>query len=88
VFERFYRVDKSRTRRAAMARGDARHSGAGLGLAIVAGLVAAHSGVVEVETEPGRGATFRVRLPLAPVAAGDEESLSGTSQAHPSSTED
>jgi two-component system OmpR family sensor kinase len=88
VFERFYRVDKSRTRRAAMARGDARHSGAGLGLAIVAGLVAAHSGVVEVETEPGRGATFRVRLPLAPVAAGDEDSLSGTSQAHPSSTED
>jgi two-component system OmpR family sensor kinase len=88
VFERFYRVDKARTRRAAVASGDSRHSGAGLGLAIVAGLVAAHDGVVEVETEPGQGATFRVRLPLAPGPPGDAESLSGTSQAHPSSTED
>jgi two-component system OmpR family sensor kinase len=67
-----------------VASGDSRHSGAGLGLAIVAGLVAAHDGVVEVETAPGQGATFRVRLPLA----GSEDSLSGTSQAHPSSTED
>jgi two-component system OmpR family sensor kinase len=66
VFERFYRVDKARTRR--MASGDDRlntpHSGAGLGLAIVAALVAAHEGSVEVESTPGAGATFRVRLPL------------------------
>jgi two-component system OmpR family sensor kinase len=69
VFERFYRVDKARTRRAAtrvsLANGlTAPHSGSGLGLAIVAALVAAHSGDVEVDTALGRGATFRVRLPL------------------------
>jgi two-component system, OmpR family, sensor kinase len=60
VFERFYRVDAARTRRA----GDS--TGTGLGLAIVAALVAAHHGMVQVESEPGRGTTFRVRLPLAP----------------------
>jgi two-component system OmpR family sensor kinase len=64
VFERFYRVDKARTRRAASS-GES-HRGAGLGLAIVAALVAAHQGTVEVQTAPGEGATFRVRLPLAP----------------------
>ena len=71
VFERFYRVDKARTRNLA-ARGDTTgaspHSGAGLGLAIVAALVAAHDGSVEVDSEPGEGATFRVRLPLLPRA--------------------
>jgi two-component system, OmpR family, sensor kinase len=61
VFERFYRVDKARTRRAS----GLSHSGAGLGLAIVAALVAAHDGTVEVETAPGEGAIFRVRLPVA-----------------------
>jgi two-component system, OmpR family, sensor kinase len=74
VFERFYRIDKARTRRAAttppvesaLPVGASAHSGAGLGLAIVAALVAAHEGTVEVDTEPGAGATFRVRLPLAP----------------------
>jgi two-component system, OmpR family, sensor kinase len=59
VFERFYRVDAARTRRADGA------TGSGLGLAIVAALVAAHSGTVEVDSTPGKGATFRVRLPLA-----------------------
>jgi two-component system, OmpR family, sensor kinase len=60
VFERFYRADAARTRRADGT------TGTGLGLAIVAALVAAHRGTVQVESEPGRGATFRVRLPLAP----------------------
>jgi two-component system OmpR family sensor kinase len=58
VFERFYRADPSRTRA---------HGGSGLGLSIVAALVAAHGGRVEVESRPGEGAIFRVLLPLAPV---------------------
>jgi two-component system, OmpR family, sensor kinase len=60
VFERFYRVDTARTRGAEGAAG-----GAGLGLSIVAGIAKAHGGRAEVDTMPGSGATFRVRLPLA-----------------------
>jgi two-component system OmpR family sensor kinase len=55
VFERFYRVDASRSREL---------GGSGLGLAVVAALVTAHGGRVEVESTPGEGATFRVRIPL------------------------
>ena len=54
VFERFYRTDASRARRT---------GGTGLGLSIVAALVAAHGGEVTVDSSPGQGATFRVRLP-------------------------
>lgn len=60
VFERFYRVDPARTRQ---------HGGAGLGLSIVAALVAAHGGTVRVHTLPGQGATFLIRLPLSPETA-------------------
>ncbi|WP_428963743.1 sensor histidine kinase [Micromonospora fluostatini] len=67
VFERFYRADAARTRRADGA------TGTGLGLAIVAALVAAHQGTVEVAETPGGGATFRVRLPLDPDADGEPE---------------
>ena len=56
VFERFYRTDDARTR----ARG-----GVGLGLSIAASLVAAHGGDIIVDTQPGQGAAFHVRLPLA-----------------------
>ena len=56
VFERFWRADPARVR----SRG-----GSGLGLAIVASLVRAHGGTVDVASQPGRGATFTVRLPLA-----------------------
>lgn len=54
VFERFYRADSSRTRES---------GGSGLGLSIVAALVAAHDGTVTVDSTPGQGATFRVELP-------------------------
>jgi two-component system phosphate regulon sensor histidine kinase PhoR len=54
VFERFYRVDKARSRDV---------PGTGLGLSIVKHLVDAHGGGVELESWPGRGSTFRVRLP-------------------------
>jgi two-component system OmpR family sensor kinase len=76
VFERFYRADTARTRRDGGS--PAPTSGTGLGLAIVAALVSAHRGTVEVESQPGQGATFRVRLPVAPateiaaVEAGNE----------------
>ena len=84
VFERFYRVDKARTRQAAGGVGS-RHSGSGLGLAIVAALVSAHEGIVEVDTTPGGGATFRVRLPLAETEK-DVEVLPESSQPDSSST--
>jgi two-component system phosphate regulon sensor histidine kinase PhoR len=54
VFERFYRVDRARSRES---------GGTGLGLAIVKHIVQLHRGDVWVESEPGNGATFRVRLP-------------------------
>jgi two-component system OmpR family sensor kinase len=62
VFERFYRVDESRSRIV---------GGSGLGLSIVAALVAAHGGTVEVVTAPGQGSTFRVTLPLAAEAVAE-----------------
>jgi two-component system OmpR family sensor kinase len=67
VFERFYRVDSARSRPGSAEQRAAGFppGGAGLGLAIVSALVAAHRGTVEVESSPGQGATFRVRLPLA-----------------------
>jgi len=66
VFERFYRADPARSHAQAGPDGG---TGAGLGLAIVAALVAAHNGAVEVDSPPGRGATFRMLLPLAPDSA-------------------
>ncbi|MET0825292.1 MAG: ATP-binding protein [Acidimicrobiales bacterium] len=56
VFERFYRVDKARTRQT---------GGTGLGLAIVRHVAEAHGGTVRVDSELGRGSTFTVALPVA-----------------------
>jgi signal transduction histidine kinase len=60
VFERFFRGDPARSSAA---------GGTGLGLSIVAALVAVHGGTVQVDSVPGRGARFRVVLPLAPDTA-------------------
>ena len=54
LFERFYRVDKARARA---------EGGAGLGLAISQWLARAHGGEITVESRPGRGTTFIVRVP-------------------------
>ncbi len=59
IFDRFYRGDKARTRVG---------GGTGLGLAITREIIARHHGVVEVESEVGRGSVFTVRLPVLPRA--------------------
>jgi two-component system phosphate regulon sensor histidine kinase PhoR len=56
VFERFYRVDKARSRE---------KGGTGLGLSIVKHVIALHGGRVSVESEVGRGSTFRFEIPAA-----------------------
>lgn len=55
IFERFYRADSSRTRES---------GGSGLGMAIVAAIIGAHGGHVEVSDTPGGGLTVQVTLPL------------------------
>jgi len=58
IFEPFHRADPSRARAT---------GGVGLGLAIVSAIATAHGGSVGVESEPGAGATFWVRLPVVPI---------------------
>jgi len=59
IFRRFYQVDRRLARET---------GGCGLGLSIVEFIVRAHGGEVTVESEPGAGSTFRVRLPCPAIA--------------------
>jgi two-component system sensor histidine kinase VicK len=56
VFERFYRVDSSRSRE---------HGGAGLGLAIARGIIEMHGGSIVIESQLGVGTTVTIKLPAA-----------------------
>ncbi|MGL5103886.1 MAG: ATP-binding protein, partial [Limosilactobacillus fermentum] len=62
VFDRFYRVDKARSRK---------KGGNGLGLAIAKRLVEGYHGTVTVESQLGSGSLFRITLPI--VEPGDEK---------------
>lgn len=64
LFERFYRTEGAAA---------AAIQGTGLGLAIVKAIVESHGGGISVESEVGRGTTFRVALPIPGAAAGEVE---------------
>ncbi len=61
IFERFYVVDRSRSRQL---------GGTGLGLSIVRNIAVQHKGKVEVRSVLGKGSTFTVQLPVAPSGVG------------------
>ena len=69
IFERFYRVDKSRSRE---------KGGTGLGLAIVKHILDGHNTRAEVESTPGKGAAFSFRLPRAKPEPSDRKELTKT----------
>jgi two-component system, OmpR family, sensor histidine kinase SenX3 len=64
IFERFYRVDPSRSRET---------GGTGLGLSIVKHVAANHRGEVKLFSQVGLGSTFTLRLPLADTAINDQK---------------
>jgi two-component system OmpR family sensor kinase len=74
VFDRFYRADAGRSRET---------GGSGLGLSIVASIVAAHGGRLWHEATPGGGATFGVLLPMTGQAAPSGRAITGSSQPAP-----
>jgi signal transduction histidine kinase len=55
IFERFYRCDPSRPQ-----------TGIGLGLSLAQAIASSHGGRIAVTSIPGKGSTFRVKLPISP----------------------
>lgn len=75
AFEPFYRPAPPTD------RGEAADTGStGLGLAIAAGIAEAHGGSIDLETSPGKGSRFRVRLPLAPEGEAQREHAEAAAQ--------
>ena len=70
VFERFFRVERSRSRE---------QGGAGLGLSIVKSICAAHGATVEVQSTPDQGSRFRIRFPLPATELEQSQILQGAS---------
>ena len=64
IFDRFYQVDGSRKRE---------HEGTGIGLALAKELIELHKGVIEVESEEGKGTTFIISLPIGKKHLSPEE---------------
>ncbi len=77
IFERFYRVDYARSRD---------NGGTGLGLSIVKHVAIAHRGEVSVWSQPGRGSTFTIRLPLQSAGSGPAPDRSSDTRAEPAGT--
>src|SRR6185503_15111991 len=59
IFQSFYQVDQRLSRAG---------GGCGLGLSIVQSIVSAHDGRVSVSSEPGRGSTFTIAIPVSATA--------------------
>jgi two-component system, OmpR family, phosphate regulon sensor histidine kinase PhoR len=75
IFERFYKADRTRTR----------GGGTGLGLAIARHIVEGHGGVIRVESDEGRGATFAFTIPMSDAPDERRADPSATSAAAPAS---
>jgi signal transduction histidine kinase len=78
IFDRFYRVPGIDQGQMGPERG------LGLGLSFVAWIVKAHSGRIHVQSQPGKGTTFLVRLPKSDQVAADKESTVGAAAAESS----
>jgi len=71
IFDRFYKVPSSDPEK-----------GLGLGLSFVAWIARAHGGTVEVDTEPGRGTRFTVRMPVVAVPGPAEKPALAAERIH------
>src|SRR5438874_1919441 len=74
IFDRFYRVERSRTRSRVYG------GGTGLGLAIALTIVKAHGGGIELESELNKGSTFTVRIPLSEKEPQQAQSVTSPAQ--------